>query len=985
MSKKTKKPMTKKKAIRIWAIISALVFVLCTALTVVTQFVMTDIISSLLGRDVAVYAEGQTPLYTADYANKAEVYDAANKMNETVCEEGFVLLKNEQNALPLARGNKVSVFGKNSVNLAYGGSGSSGGDKSKAVDLYKSLENAGFAVNPVLKSFYEDNKQSGNPRSENSSDLDNGESVSYNTGETPQSKYTDAVKKSYADYNDAAIVVITRIGGEGFDLPRSMKGVTGARNDDDHYLQLDQNETDLLKAVCEGGFKKVIVVINSGAAMELGFLEKPEYYAYQQKIDAAVWMGFPGAFGANALGRILNGEVNPSGRTVDTYATYLKNSPVWANFGDNLVAGGPNGSGDKYLGTGSESYYFVDYEENIYVGYKYYETRGAEDPDWYNAEVVYPFGYGLSYTTFEWSLEDAGDIAGAVLDSVDDTYQVKVRVKNTGSVAGKDVVQLYGHAPYYDGGVEKAEVALMDFAKTPLLQPGEDCVVTLTFNPYYLASYDYTDANENWDNCYELEHGDYALYVSRNAHERVHEIAFSVEEDILIYDDPVTGNTVENRYTDMDMDSSDYHLQTLLSRADWEGTWPETPDDEERTADEDLLEAIKDTQHNNEDADDYADAGTPLFGQTGSTLMLRDLLTNSEGKIEQDENGRFVSWDDARWDELLSRLSVSDLVNMMNLGAFKSNELPVIGKPLTNDTDGPTGFTNFMDKSGTYWDTCYYCAEVVMASTWNQELMEELGEMVGNEGLIGSDGKGNNLPYSGWYAPGVNIHRSAFGGRNFEYFSEDGIFNGKMAAAEIRGCASKGVYCFVKHFALNEQETHRSSGGSGTWVTEQAMREIYLKPFELAVKEGHATAVMSSFNRIGTRWTGGDYRLITKILREEWGFNGTVITDFNTTSYMNLKQMAYAGGNLNLGNDMTLPDVIEPNWCSANDPTDLTVLKNNVKGILYTVVNSNAFNAEVDHYAPAWWKLAVIALDAVAALAIVISGVLVIKSKKKRA
>ncbi len=983
MSKKTKKPMTKKKAIRIWAIISALVFVLCTALTVVTQFVMTDIISSLLGRDVAVYAEGQTPLYTADYANKAEVYDAANKMNETVCEEGFVLLKNEQNALPLARGNKVSVFGKNSVNLAYGGSGSSGGDKSKAVDLYKSLENAGFAVNPVLKSFYEDNKQSGNPRSENSSDLDNGESVSYNTGETPQSKYTDAVKKSYADYSDAAIVVITRIGGEGFDLPRSMKGVTGARNDDDHYLQLDQNETDLLKAVCEGGFKKVIVVINSGAAMELGFLEKPEYYAYQQKIDAAVWMGFPGASGANALGRILNGEVNPSGRTVDTYATYLKNSPVWANFGDNLVAGGPNGSGDKYLGTGSESYYFVDYEESIYVGYKYYETRGAEDPDWYNAEVVYPFGYGLSYTTFEWSLEDAGEIEGAVLDSVDDTYPVKVRVKNTGSVAGKDVVQLYGHAPYYDGGVEKAEVALMDFAKTPLLQPGEDCVVTVTFNPYYLASYDYMDANENWEACYELDAGDYTLLLNRSAHETVFSVPFSVEEEILLMEDPVTGNTVENRYTDLDLDSADYHLQTLLSREDWEGTMPEAPAEEDREIDEDFLAALKDIQHNNPEADEYYDEKAPVFGRTDSPLVLRDLLVRADGKTEKDAKGHFASYDDPRWDELISKLSVPDLVKMCNMGAFKSNELPAIEKPLTNDTDGPTGFTNFMDRSGTYWNTCYYCAEVVMASTWNQELMEELGEMVGNEGLIGAAGKGNNLPYSGWYAPGVNIHRSPFGGRNFEYFSEDGLFNGKMAAAEIRGCASKGVYCFIKHFALNEQETHRSSNGSGTWVTEQAMREIYLKPFEIAVKEGNATAVMSSFNRIGTRWTGGDHRLCTQILRDEWGFEGMVITDFNTTSYMNLEQMAYAGGDLNLGNDMTLPDVISPNWCDESDAADLTVLRNNVKNILFTVANSNAMNTPVDHYQPAWWKIATWAVDAAAVVLIVLTGIHCFRKRNK--
>lgn len=972
---------TRKKAIRIWAGCSAGVMILLIVLTVLTQFVMADVLSSLLGRDVAVYAEGVTPLYTTEYASKDEVYTAANKLNEQVCEEGFVLLKNERNALPLAGGSRISVFGKNSVNLAYGGSGSSGGDKSMAVDLYTSLEQAGFTVNPVLKRFYEDSNRSGKPRSANSSNLDDGNTVFYATGETPQNLYTEDVKASYANYSDAALVVFTRIGGEGFDLPRSMKGMEGARNDDDHYLQLDQDETDLLKAVCEENFGKVIVIINSGSAMELAFLTHPDYYAYQEKIDAAIWMGFPGASGSSALGRILNGEVNPSGRTVDTYAVNFKNSPIWRNFGDNLVSG--SDSGDRYLGIGSENYYFVDYEESIYVGYRYYETRGADDPQWYAQEVVYPFGYGLSYTTFEWKLVDASAIANTVLEGVEDAKQLRVQVKNTGSVAGKDVVQLYGHAPYTEGGIEKSEVVLLDFVKTPLLQPGEECVVTLTFQPYLLASYDYLDKNENWENCYELEAGAYSLYVSKNAHDRAMAIPFTVSEDIIIASDLLTGNPVENRYTDVDLDSADYHLQTLLSRSDWEGTMPEAPTVEDRTVSEAYLEALQNTAHNNENADSYYDEEMPLFDQTSSELVLRDMLLNADGKTVRDEKGRYVAYDDPRWDELLSKLSLADMVKMCNMGAFKTNELPAIGKPTTNDTDGPTGFTNFMDRSGIYWKCCYYCAEVVMASTWNQDLMEQIGEMVGAEGLIGAAGRGNNLPYSGWYAPGVNIHRSPFGGRNFEYFSEDGVLNGKMAAAEIRGCSSKGVYCFVKHFALNEQETHRSSNGSGTWVTEQAMRELYLKPFEIAVKEGNTTAIMSSFNRIGTRWTGGDYRLCTQILRDEWGFEGMVITDFNTTSYMNLEQMAYAGGDLNLGNDMTLPDVISPRWCDADDAADVQILRNNVKNILFTVVNSNAMNASVDHYRPAWWKIAVYALDAVALLLIMGTGVHCFHKKKE--
>lgn len=974
----------KNSGVRIWAVVSSVLIVFLAVATLLTQVVMVDIISSLLGRDVAVYKDGTQALYTQTYADKAEVYAAANAMNQRVCEEGFVLLKNDDHALPLDSNSKISVFGKNSVNLAYGGSGSSGGDKSQAVDLYQSLEAAGFSVNPTLKAFYEDDKQSGDPRSENSNDLDTGDSVFYSTGETPQAMYTDVVKNSYMEYGDVALVVLTRIGGEGFDLPRSMTGVSGARNEDDHYLQLDQNETDLLEAVCGAGFGKVVVVINSGAAMELGFLENPDHYAYQEKIDSALWIGFPGATGTMALGRILNGEVNPSGRTVDTYAASFKNSPVWANFGDNLIPGSADGSGDRYLGTGADNYYFVDYEESIYVGYRYYETRGAADEAWYEREVIYPFGYGLSYTEFEWSVEDASEIENVSLSDADSQFTLRVRVKNIGNTAGKDVIQLYGHAPYYEGGIEKSEVVLLDFVKTEELRPGEDTVVELNFNPYYLASYDYRDANGNWDACYELDAGEYALYISRNAHDRALEIPFQIEEDIVIYEDPVTGNTVENRYTDVDLDSSDYHLQTLLSRADWEGTMPQPPGEADRTIDSTFLAALKSMEHNNPDADGYYNEEIPAFGNTSSSLTLHDLITyDGDGSVVRDGRGDIVSYDDERWNELISRLSVSELVNLCNMGAFKSNELKTIGKPLTNDTDGPTGFTNFMDQSGTYWDTCYYCAEVVMGSTWNQELMEELGAMVGSEGLIGADGKGNNLPYSGWYAPGVNIHRSPFGGRNFEYFSEDGVFNGKMAAAEIRGCASQGVYCFVKHFALNEQETHRSSNGSGTWVTEQAMREIYLKPFEIAVKEGGTTAIMSSFNRIGTRWTGGDHRLCTQILRNEWGFRGMVITDFNTTSYMNLKQMAYAGGDLNLGNDMTLPDVIQPNWCNQEDTADLAVLRNSVKNILYTVANSNAMNGEVDHYAPAWWKIAVIAVDCVALAGIVVWGILVCRKGKK--
>ena len=690
-------------------------------------------------------------------------------------------------------------------------------------------------------------------------------------------------------------------------------------------LLLPPPQQRLLEAVAKTK-KPFIVCLLAGSAMDLNFAD--------QEAAAILQAFYPGAEGGREVARLLFGEYSPSGKLPVTIYRDLTEMPA-----------------------------FTDY------------TMRGRTYRYLTKKPLYPFGYGLSYTTFDWTLESAPE--NFVLSDVSDKMEVTVRVKNTGSVAGKDVVQLYGHAPYTPGSVEKSEVVLLDFAKTPLLLPGEECTLTLTCDPYYLASYDYTDKNENWDNCFELDAGDYALYVSKNAHDRVFEVPFTVEDDIIISEDPVTGNTIENRYTDLELDSSDYHLQTLLSREDWEGTMPEAPSVDDRTVDEEYLEALQNRDHNNEEADALFDLGLPATSQPDISLVLRDLLTDENGQNQR------VSYDDPRWDAILDKLSVEDMVKMCNMGAFKTNELPIIGKPATNDTDGPTGFTNFMDRSGIYWKCCYYCAEVVMASTWNQELMEDIGEMIGAEGLIGADGKGNNLPYSGWYAPGVNIHRSPFGGRDFEYFSEDGLFNGKMAAAEIRGCASKGVYCFVKHFALNEQETHRSSNGSGTWVTEQAMRELYLRPFEIAVKEGHTTAVMSSFNRSGTRWTGGDYRLLTQILRNEWGFQGMVITDFNTTSYMNLRQMAYAGGDLNLGNDMTLPDVIQPNWCDASDPVDMQILRQCVKNILYTVVNSNAMNISVAYYRPAWWKITIYVVDFVAVAVIVFTGIRCFRGKRK--
>ena len=960
-----KKSLFSFRSVKIWTVVTCLLLVLAIVANVLILTTFRTFFNFAFGGPKGVYADGAVSLYTATHsASKSEAYDQANQMNIRLMEEGAVLLKNRDSALPLTSGSRVSVFGKNSVNLSYGNSGSSGGNLDDAVGLHSALEQAGFKVNPTLKSFYKNDSQSGSKRQPNSTDLDSGGNQMIATAETPQSKYTDAVKSSYQEYSDAAIVVFTRIGGEGFDLPRTMKGMEGARADDDHYLQLDQNETDLLQAVCEAGFKKVIVLLNIPSSMEAAFLTDPTYYAYQEGIDACLWMGFPGKMGTIAVGEILAGIVNPSGHTVDTWARDFKANPTFVNFGDNNI---PNG--DKY---DAGMYYFVDYEEGEYVGYRYYETRGYTDgEDWYKENVVFPFGYGLSYTSFDWEIADDSALRDVSIQG-DETYTVSVRVTNTGSVAGKDVVQAYVSAPYTEGETEKPYKVLAGFAKTALLQPGEADTVDITIDPYYFASYDYMDLNDNFTEGYELDAGDYTLFISRNAHDDAFDIPFVVDEEILFEEDPVTGNEVINRYTDYDWyPNSDEQLSTILSRSDWEGTFPDSPTDDERAIADDILEDFLDVNHNN--PNDFDDLEAPVFGQSVE-LMFRDLLPAADAETVATYEP-FVSYDDPRWDKFLSQCTPEQLIELVDKCAYQTLGISSVGIPITYEYDGPTGYVNFMNKEAVY-DVAYYCSEPVVASTWNVDLAEEFGTIMGEEGIWGDEKSG--MPYTGIYAPGVNIHRSPFGGRNGEYFSEDPLLTGKLGAAEVRGLQSRGVFAAVKHFAANDQETHRASNGDCSWLTEQALREIYLRPFEIIVKEGKARAIMSSFNRIGTRWTGGDYRLLTEILREEWGFQGLVITDFNTCDHMVTEQMAYAGGDINLA---TLPKT----WCDPTDPADLTILKQNAKNVLYVLVNTNALNGEVIGYTMAPWQKLMYIIDGALALCLVLSGILVLsKAKKKR-
>jgi beta-glucosidase len=892
------------------------------------------LMDTLFGSQRPIYSDEVTSVYPTQKAtNKAEAFANAQEVNLKLAEEGFVLLKNENAALPMNKGARISVFSKNSVNLSYGGSGSGGFDTSNNKNLYESLNDAGFVTNPTLKNFYE-SSQSGPVRTANSSDLDNGDNQKIATAETPQNKYTDAVKNSYADYSDAALVVITRIGGEGFDLPRYQGDSEGAVSPDSHYLELDQNEIDLLTAVTDGTFKRVVVVFNTPSSFEATFLKDSAYAAFADKIDAAVWIGFTGSNGITALGEILNGDVNPSGRLVDTWAADFTKNPSFVNFGTGCL---PDTT-DKYDGG---MYYSVDYEEGIYVGYRYYETRGETDgEDWYNANVVYPFGYGLSYTTFDWTV---GDASASEIE-LGTTITVPVTVKNTGSVAGKEVVQLYASAPYTLGGIEKAHKVLVGFAKTKLLQPGESETVTVSFDPYSAASYDYRDANSNGFSGYELEAGEYTLYVSRNAHESEKAIALNLAADVQIGTDPTTDSEVVNRYTDSEnFLDSDWQLDAMLSRADWEGTWPTPQTAQQHAGTDRLYEEIRSEEHNN--PTDFDSEEYPWFGEE-PTLTLRDLLPSAEAEDYEP----VVSYDDERWEELMMGCDEEEMIALINNGAYHTLAMESVGLPATIHGDGPSGFTCFMSKEQVN-GTCQYVSEPVMASTWNINLMNELGEAIGEEGTIGD--KATGQPYSSIYAPGVNIHRSPFGGRCSEYFSEDPFISGMMGAAEVQGIQSRGVLPTVKHFVANEQETHRSIGGDLSWLSEQALREIYLKPFEYTVKLGETRGIMTSFNRIGTRWTGGDYRLLTEILRNEWGFNGLVICDFNTIpQYMIPRMMFYAGGSLDLATQQSAM------WtdCDTSDAGDAIVLMRAVKDVMYALVNSNAMNAEVIGYNPPIWQ-----------------------------
>ncbi|MCT9821226.1 glycoside hydrolase family 3 C-terminal domain-containing protein [Microbacterium sp. W1N] len=963
--KAAKAPMSNKKYLAIWIPVLALVTVV-TVVANVAMNVATGWIASQLGSGTYTFTNSEksegwdTDYYAADYADLDEVDAAALDLVEQIGAGGIVLAKNDAAALPLASGGAVTMFGRAAADPVYGGSGSGSVDTNSAVTARMGLENAGFTVNDAVYTTIE-TFAAENPRGY--IEMDKPDVSTYNIGELPVSGY-EAQASTFGEYGDAAVVFIGRPGGEGGDLTQDMTGWDENAEPGQHQLELNKDERDML-ALVEANFEKVVVVVNASTTVELGDLQA------DPEIDAVLLAGSPGATAFNALGRILTGEVNPSGRTVDLWAADFTADPTFANFGgflyDNVNPSYPVPVTESATSnaTVTDEAPFVNYAEGIYYGYRYYETAAVEGFIDYDDAVVYPFGYGLSYTDFSWT------VAGTQTGDVDGTIAVTVDVTNTGAVAGRDVVQLYYSAPYTPGGIEKSAVVLGGFAKTGTIEPGATEQVTIEIAVEDMASYDYLG-----EQAYVLEAGDYVLSLRSDSHTVAAGTApftYAVADDVVYTGDDHRASDLEEVTNQFDDVSAQFTTEgeagkiPVMSRADFAGTFPTAPTGDLLVADDAVAEGFAVWDH--EGAAEAFEGEMPTTG-AGTDLSLIDM--------------RGLAKDDPKWDELLDSLNVGDMSGMLLNGAYQTGAIGSIGKPQTLEPDGPAGFSSFINSSinGTA-----YPSEVLIAQTWDVDLGTAMGVMLGNEAIF------KNI--NGWYAPAANLHRSPFGGRNFEYYSEDPVLSGKMLTAVANGIGTKGVYTMLKHFAMNEQETNRVNNGIATWATEQAIREIYLKPFEMGVKnitmdvkflsddEGTvsdttigAAGIMSSFNRIGATWAGGSVALMDTVLRGEWGFEGFAITDFNLYPYMNPNE------GINAGSDLMLTFQPSKSFNDSSSAKAVTDIRNATHNILFAVANSNAMDglapgATVDYTPPAWvvWQIiitSVVGLLIVAAIVMVV-------------
>ena len=862
-----------------------------------------------------------------------ETNEEAAEVAEEIMEDGIVLLKNES-LLPLNETKKLNIFGWESINPAYGGAGSGGiNDLYDIVSLNQGLENAGFSINQELVDFY-NNYGADNPEMSI-------QKQSWTLPEPPVDTYSDELIKSAKEYSDVAVVVLSRKAGEGHnDIPMDVRKAAYDNNSDEyddfpegeHYLQLSQTERDMVDMVCSN-FDNVIVVYNGANQFELGFADE-----YPQ-IKSVVWCPGTGNVGFNALGKVFSGEVNPSGKTPDTFIYDMTTAPWWnnaekteyTNLADMAVEGMNAGTAQVYAPA------FTNYVEGIYVGYKYYETAAQEGAIDYDKTVQYPFGYGLSYTEFEQKMGE--------LEEKDGQISVDVEVTNTGDVAGKDVVEVYYKPPYTNGGIEKSSANLIEFAKTDLLQPGESQTVTVTFSIEDMASYD-----ENNAKAYVLEKGDYVISINSDSHTVLDQKTYTADADVVYEgenkrasDDTAATNVFEDAKGDV----------TYLSRADHFANYEEAT---AAPASAELGEPYVSEYHLNSNFDKTTYLNDEdVMPTTGADngLTLADM--------------RDADYDDPRWEKLLDQLTVDEMANMIAMAGYQTAAMDSVGKVATLDFDGPAAINNNFTGVGSIG----FPIEVVVASTWNKELAQAWGECMGKIS--------QEMGAEGWYAPGMNTHRTAFGARNYEYFSEDGVLAGNMGAKAVEGARKYGVYSYIKHFALYEGNAKMVS----VWSNEQAIREIYLKPFEISVKQGGANAVMVSWSFLGDKWTGESSNLMNTVLRDEWGFRGMALTDFfrnNGHGFMN------ADAALANGVDAMLSTFNgeENNVANPEHPTSVLQMRNACKNVMYTVVSSWAYDGEHEETGMENWKKAGIGIDIVIALFMAGMEVLVIRGYKKR-
>ena len=906
VNKKTVKEVATRKIVHSESWLVALV-----GIVVAVSMMLTGPLSTLLNNAT-----------TTKYMLSDTTVSKANELAKEVQSEAITMLKNDDSNLPLSN-KKVNVFGWGSTNPVYGGTGSGSMSKQyKTVSLLDGMKQAGLKTNTELSKLYTDYRKDRPEVGMFAQD--------WTLPEVPAKQYSDKLVSDAKDFSDEAVVVLTRVGGEGADLPTDMKakGITYKNNSKDYddfqkgesFLQLSKTERDMIDLVTSN-FKKVTLVYNGANTFQFDFLND-----YPQ-IQSVVWCPPAGQTGFSALGEVLAGETNPSGKTSDTFLKDLTKSVSYNNFGKFEYTNMADKAA-KYKGfTGDDVTAipgFVNYSEGIYVGYKFYETASDEGLINYDDTVAFPFGYGLSYTSFDQKLDSVKYKGGKVT--------VTATVTNTGDKAGKDVVEAYYNPPYTDGGIEKASKNLAGFEKTKELQPGESQKVTVKFDDDDMASYDYKGAK-----AYVLEKGDYDISIQSDSHHVIDHKAITVKDTVTYDSDSNTHNgdktVATNQFDDVAGDV------TYLSRADHFANYKEAT---AAPTNFKMSDKAKETFYNNSNYDPKKfDKDSDKMPTTGAKNGLK--LSDMYGK----------DYDDADWDKLLDQLTFDDMDNLIANGGYGTQAVKSVGKIQLTDADGPASLNNNFTGVGSIG----FPASTAFACTWNKDLAKQFGEMIGD--------MAHDMHVAGWYAPAMNIHRNAFSGRTFEYFSEDSLLSCVMASSEISGAKSKGVYSFMKHFALNDQETKRTEMLC-TWTNEQAMREIYLKPFEMSVKEGGAQAVMSSFNYIGNTYAGADSALLQTVLRGEWGFKGFVLTDyFGGYGYQNADQEVRAG------NDSMLATTKITNHITDKSATSVKAMRQAAHNILYTAANSWQYaNGEPKVATPIWKTAMYVAWGVTAVLVI---------------